>query len=130
MSSLAQQVRRRKAQLAESVDVTADERMRILANAWIVRALSLVAAVLAFPLAFYFAGRLMMWIDGSDLAAIFCALIGAVSAGTLPIATRAVGFTLERRYLERVLSRAQERERRRLVCASGASPVAVPSSAP
>ena len=56
-----------KAALAESPDVTADERLRVLAHAWIVRVLSVVAMVPAFPLAFMLAGMLMMWLDGIEL---------------------------------------------------------------
>lgn len=126
--SAAADIDRLKADLADSPDVTPDERMRIVAHAWVVRAAFLVAALLAFPLAFFIAGWLMMWIDGGRGTAALCGLMGAFGSAALPATVRATGLAIERRYLRRVLRRSTVREQARLASAASTSPFAISSS--
>src|SRR5690349_18541243 len=120
-------IRDLKTALADNPDVTDDERLRIVANAWIVRVAFTIAAVLAFPFAFVLAGALMMWIDGPPGVAALCGLFAAVTSALGPVLVRHVGLGLEGRYLRGVVSRSSNRKQLRLAGSGGASPVAVPT---
>lgn len=128
MTGLVQKIGELKAQLADHPDVMPDERVRIEANAWIVRTMSLGTAVLAAPLAVIAAAALMMLIDGSRESAAVCGVIAALGVVGGVGLVRTIGLSLERAYLERVVGRAAVREIERLASANAShSSVAVPS---
>jgi hypothetical protein len=128
MSAVLKRITELKAQLADHPDVMPDERVRIEANAWLVRTSSLAATVCAVPGAIIGAGALMLWIDGSRDVAAACGFLSAVGVAGGVAAFRALGLTLERSYLERVVGRAGARELQRLASANASSSsVAVPS---
>jgi hypothetical protein len=116
-----------KTELKDSVDVSDDERLRIVANAWIVRVAFIVAAVIAFPMAFLVAGALMTWIDGGRGVAVVCALIGALTSAAGPALIRHAGLGFERRYLQRVFKRSATRMMARLGSFGGQSSIAIPT---
>ena len=128
MSELVRKITALKSQLADHPDVMPDERVRIEANAWLVRTSSLVATVLAVPGAVVGAAALMFWIDGSASVAGACGLLSALGIVGGVTLFRRLGLTLEHRYLERVVGRAAARELERLASAgASSSSVAVPS---
>ena len=115
--------------LDDHPDVAPDDRVRALAAVGFWKILSLIGAVLAFPLGFFVAGALMMFIDGGEVTATFCALFGTFLGMSLPTSIYLFGRGVQRRQLLRAMRRAQDRRAQAVLLSAGggASSVAISS---